>query len=268
MELTSRPSLGVAHEPMPHQRPAQEHPHHESATPGHVFRTAVCGSASRMLALGVGLSLGLVWWGMNVSQATLFAFHTLFMSVGLVLVMTEGVLRAMEARATHGPHRTAALKTHMALQLGAVVCLGAGFLTIFANKVRKGKPHFATLHAKLGLACLVLSCAAALGGAAAFRWVGLYDKLPGPLHAAAKPAHRVVGRAAWLLGVAAVLATIGQANHDMGLATAAWQAGLVVLICAMALRALGPWGGGKGHGGVSSDDGLETAPLTRPSSEL
>ena len=57
-------------------------------------------------------------------------------------------------------------------------------------QVRLGKPHFRTLHARMGLAALLLGIAAPLGGALAFKSLGLLDGRSETLQQRVKWAHR------------------------------------------------------------------------------
>lgn len=59
-----------------------------------------------------------------------------------------------------------------------------------ARQVRLGKPHFRTLHARAGLAALLLGVAAPLGGALAFKSLGLLDGRSETLQQRVKWAHR------------------------------------------------------------------------------
>ena len=61
-----------------------------------------------------------------------------------------------------------------------------------ARQVRLGKPHFRTLHARAGLAALLLGVAAPLGGALAFKSLGLLDGRSETLQQRVKWAHRKV----------------------------------------------------------------------------
>ena len=62
--------------------------------------------------------------------------------------------------------------------------------TLPARQVRLGKPHFRTLHARAGLAALLLGVAAPLGGALAFNSLGLLDGRSEALQQRVKWAHR------------------------------------------------------------------------------
>ena len=73
-----------------------------------------------------------------VFDGTLFSYHPLFMSLGFLLFMPEGILEAIGFRSTEGESRVKAITKHMWLQLAAVLCCGIGFGAIFANKVRPG----------------------------------------------------------------------------------------------------------------------------------
>lgn len=58
------------------------------------------------------------------------------MSIGYLLFMTEGLISAIMFRQLDGPERVRAIQSHALLQLRAVLCIAAGFLVIYRNKVK------------------------------------------------------------------------------------------------------------------------------------
>jgi len=56
--------------------------------------------------------------------------------------------------------------------------------------VRLGKPHFRTVHARVGLAALLLGLAAPAAGALAFKSLGLLARAPESVQLRVKWAHR------------------------------------------------------------------------------
>lgn len=67
---------------------------------------------------------------------TLFAWHPLFMSVGYLLFMTEGLMSAVVFRHMDGADRVRAIWAHALMQCRAVICIIIGFIVIYQNKVR------------------------------------------------------------------------------------------------------------------------------------
>jgi hypothetical protein len=63
-------------------------------------------------------------------------------------------------------------------------------LSRIAPQVRLGKPHFRTVHARVGLAALLLGLAAPAAGALAFKALGLLARAPEPVQLRVKWAHR------------------------------------------------------------------------------
>jgi hypothetical protein len=66
---------------------------------------------------------------------TLFAWHPVFMSIGYILFMAEGVISSIMFRHLDGPERMKAIWSHALLQLRAVFCIAIGFGVIYRNKV-------------------------------------------------------------------------------------------------------------------------------------
>ena len=64
----------------------------------------------------------------------LFAWHPLFMAVGFLGFMTEGILAAYRFRATDGGARVQAIQNHGWIQAAATVAVASGFLAIYRNK--------------------------------------------------------------------------------------------------------------------------------------
>ena len=58
----------------------------------------------------------------------------------------------------------------------ALLSVAGGFAAIYANKIRKGSPHFTTLHGKLGVGAVALTLMSAAGGAVSFRRLGLLQR--------------------------------------------------------------------------------------------
>lgn len=78
----------------------------------------------------VSLSIGLSCW-----SSSLFGWHPLFMSLGFLLFMSEGLISAVMFRHIDGPDRVRAIQSHALLQLRAVICIAIGFGVIYRNKV-------------------------------------------------------------------------------------------------------------------------------------
>lgn len=67
---------------------------------------------------------------------SLFSWHPLFMSLGYLLFMTEGLISAVMFRHLDGPERVKAIWGHALMQTRALVCICIGFGVIYQNKVR------------------------------------------------------------------------------------------------------------------------------------
>jgi len=226
-------------------------------------------AALHALSAGLALSLGLLSF-----DGTLFGWHPLGMALGYQFFMAEGILAAVSLRATAAPggggggcgagagaDRARGIRAHAATQLRACACVAAGFGSIYLNKSLRGKPHFASRHAKLGLATLVATALAPVLGALAFRSWRLLQRLLGarerPSHLrAAKRAHRALGAATYFLSVLTVQLALGHSAvrkpwltplwRLMALAAAAGMAG--ALAAGTGLEGAGRIGGGDGGG--------------------
>lgn len=89
-------------------------------------------AAVHVLVVAVSLTLSFAQF-----DNSLFAWHPIFMSLGYILFMTEGVLSALSFRSLEGgAERVQAIQGHALLQLRAVVCICLGFGVIFRNKAR------------------------------------------------------------------------------------------------------------------------------------
>ena len=126
-------------------------------------------------------------------NGTLFSWHPALMVVGCVGAATEAALAARSARGLEaGPARAAVLWTHARWAATAASCLTLGSLAIVANKVRAGKPHLRSTHAKVGAAAGVVALAAVLLGSLSFRSLGWNGRLSAVWQGRVKRWHRVV----------------------------------------------------------------------------
>jgi len=66
----------------------------------------------------------------------LFAWHPIFMTLGYIGFMCEGVIVFFKSRAIEGVTRAGVLTNHMWLQLTSAIMVGIGFAAIYVNKVR------------------------------------------------------------------------------------------------------------------------------------
>lgn len=75
----------------------------------------------------------------------------------------------------------------------AVVCIGIGFYAIYRNKELHGKPHFTSYHGLAGAVVLTATAAVPVGGALAFKQLGLMRHAPEMRVALIKALHRKAG---------------------------------------------------------------------------
>jgi cytochrome b-561 domain-containing protein 2 len=135
-----------------------------------------------------------VWVATLFFNGELFGFHATFMSLGFMLFMSEGVWLASRAVVLPaGEDRLSLLKLHMYAQIMALVCIGIGFFAIYRNKQLHGKPHFTSYHGLAGAVVLTATAAVPVGGALAFKQLGLMRHAPEMRLALIKALHRKAG---------------------------------------------------------------------------
>lgn len=164
---------------------------------------------------------------------TLFAWHPVFMSIGYILFMAEGLISAVAFRNVEGQDRVKAIQSHALLQLRAVVCIILGFVVIYRNKVIHGKQHFTSLHAKVGLGTLVLSMLGPVVGAISFRRLGFLQKFPESIQPIIKTLHKKMGAITWFMAVVTIELALTHHAVNKGLLTRAWQGGCALLALLM-----------------------------------
>ncbi|KAI7891278.1 eukaryotic cytochrome b561-domain-containing protein [Mucor mucedo] len=97
---------------------------------------------------GLALFVSLVGSVLVRLPFNLFTYHPLFMTLFIVLV-TEGV--ALLQPTSTVTEKKVGLKYHAAIQTISYTSVITGFSFIFYNKMVSGKPHFESVHGKLGL---------------------------------------------------------------------------------------------------------------------
>mmetsp|Transcript_10876 Transcript_10876/g.19810 ORF Transcript_10876/g.19810 Transcript_10876/m.19810 type:complete len:234 (+) Transcript_10876:139-840(+) len=161
---------------------------------------------------------------------SLFSWHPICMSIGYILFMTEGVLGALLFRQLEGLERVKAIQAHAYMQLRAIVFIFAGATVIIYNKIRLGKMHFKSNHAKIGLASLILAAIVPLGGAISFRKLGFIHYFPERLHPFIKASHRYSGMIAWILALVAIEIILPHKAVYRPYITKIWQVSVALLL--------------------------------------
>jgi len=142
--------------------------------------------------LAVMVSLCLLVAVLVATGINLFAFHPICMTIGCVLLMSEGFLVYRNGALVNclspimaGNHKTKSRSIHVFLQAGGASFMLAGLVFIASNKLRLGKSIVpASLHAWLGAFALLAVAVQALVGlvkttssAPVHRWHGSAGKL-------------------------------------------------------------------------------------------
>lgn len=129
----------------------------------------------------------------SIMSNNLFSLHPALMSVAYLGLMSEGVvLAALFRHVDAGADRVAAIRQHATVQSASLASLLLGFFAIWRNKVLHNKHHFTSLHGKLGLLTIGLSCASLLMGALSFKALGLITSMSLKMQAQVKSLHRKV----------------------------------------------------------------------------
>ncbi|CAK1578275.1 unnamed protein product [Parnassius mnemosyne] len=140
---------------------------------------------------------------------SLFSFHPSLMSLGWLMIMTSAInaITPGDLATEWMPIRLRSAR-HWVLQLLAVTIITVGFLVILSNKIINNKSHFATLHAKFGLASLIFMSLTSLGGIGALYSLKLKNYIA-PIYT--KLLHASVGLLTLTLGVITIL--LGNFSH-------------------------------------------------------
>ncbi|CAI5537482.1 unnamed protein product [Closterium sp. Naga37s-1] len=154
--------------------------------------SAVVTTAAHMALAIASMAVVLVF-----CDGSLFGYHPSALALGFVFLMGEGVIAAAVGK---GRQRPLWINIHALLQGLAGAAIAAGITAIYLNKTRLGKPHFTTLHSRLGLAALVLSAGIAAGGAVV-KYLPAAGVGAGVVEATRR-AHKQFGSVAFFLGVA------------------------------------------------------------------
>jgi len=166
-------------------------------------------------------------------DGSLFAWHPALMSVGYIIFMSEGVLSAVMFRTLDGPERVSAIWSHALLQARAMVCIVAGFVVIYRNKVVNGRSHFLSTHAQVGLATMLLSLGSPLLGLVSFRRMGIIQRFPERLQPRIKWLHRQLGVVTWLMSLVTIQLALRHPAVYKGGLTIFWQVGVGLIAAVM-----------------------------------
>lgn len=129
-----------------------------------------------------------------------FGWHPTMMATAYAFSMAQGMHLATDATGLPpGNQRLRQLIVHAWTMAAAVACAGLGAYAIYSNKTLHDKPHFVSLHARIGLATLCLSVVAPLLGVVAFKKLGIYEGLPLALQTQVKWLHRNTGKITFFL---------------------------------------------------------------------
>jgi len=184
-------------------------------------------------------------------DASLFSYHPVCMSLAYVLFMTEAVRTAISFRGKlGGEERVRSISRHMYVNVAAVLLAIAGFVAIYKNKIRLGKQHFQSYHARIGLFVFVSTLAVAAGGFLSFKKMGLINFFAEKLHPTIKRGHRAAGVVTYFFAVLVVelgLLTGAVTKHGMAFRLAL-QVGTAVVAAIVAFRAFFDFGSSRAQG--------------------
>ncbi|KAL0883827.1 hypothetical protein ABMA27_015914 [Loxostege sticticalis] len=146
--------------------------------------------------------LGIISYCCFKDGVSLFSFHPTLMTLGWLLVMTTAVnaITPGDLATEWMPIRLRSAR-HWVLQVIGGIIITIGFLVILINKIKFDKPHFASLHAKFGLASYIFMTATMLGGIGALYSLKLKHYLA-PIYT--KVLHASVGLVTFTLGITTI----------------------------------------------------------------
>lgn len=186
-----------------------------------------------LLALAVTISV-------LTFKTTLLSCHIICMCLGFLLLMGRGLLRALDFRPAEGAERVRGIETHAFTQIGALLLAGLGFAAIVASKMLRGKGHFHSTHAKLGLATMILSATSIVLGAVSFRKLGIIQRFPEQWQPGIKKLHRLLGTVTWFTALLTIEWVLPhKALYKVGL-TQLWQVGVGLAGACMLVLLLKP----------------------------
>ena len=155
-------------------------------------------ASARVLAVGAGVATAAM-----LVDKSLFSAHPVSTSLAFLACLPDAVLRSVSAReASTASERLALLSQHAIVQSAAAILGLSGFVSIFAHKASLSKAHFTSWHGCLGIVVFSSMLLNVLGGALAFKRIGLLQRLPKSLQARVKTAHRFSGWAVTLTAMA------------------------------------------------------------------
>ncbi|RIA86559.1 eukaryotic cytochrome b561-domain-containing protein [Glomus cerebriforme] len=96
-----------------------------------------------------------------IADYKLFTWHPVSMAF-MIFFSTQGTVLLQRAVKKHEKARNTLF--HKILQLFSLSCLITGFIIIYNNKKIKGKTHYKTYHAKIGLMTFILYIIQTIGG--------------------------------------------------------------------------------------------------------
>lgn len=180
----------------------------------------------------------------GIYAGKLFPWHPVFMTIGFLGFMCEGITAAFKLRPTDGPPRVTALQNHMLVQLTATAFILLGFSVIYWNKMLNGKSHFTSLHGKVGLITTILAAVTPSMGLVSFRKYGILDTFPNEWQPVIKWAHRFIAVVTWSLAILTMQLDLPHKDVMQGILCRTWQGCSLALTCAILLMLRGP-GPGK-----------------------
>ncbi|KAK0162878.1 hypothetical protein PV327_006617 [Microctonus hyperodae] len=138
-----------------------------------------------------------------IQKYSFFSWHPILMSVGVGLLIIEGVFCISgEANVANRFSRVNRVTLHWIINSIGLGLMFIGLIIIVVNKNRGSRPHFTTTHGQLGLSSIIISSIVALFGIAAYNTRWFYPKVRPIL---IKVAHAFGGIAITILFIATII---------------------------------------------------------------
>lgn len=141
--------------------------------------------------------------GFGLSGGPLFQWHPLFMSIGIIYLMGNGILMF---RVFRNKHKFTLKLMHAATNAVGLVFVLLAALAVLINHNQTGIPNYYSMHSWVGLLTVSLYVLQAIVSILAF----LLNAVSNPIKAILLPFHVYFGHVIFVLGIAAAISGINE----------------------------------------------------------
>eukprot|EP00730_Choanoeca_flexa_P012747 TRINITY_DN4578_c0_g1_i1.p1 TRINITY_DN4578_c0_g1~~TRINITY_DN4578_c0_g1_i1.p1 ORF type:complete len:226 (+),score=49.99 TRINITY_DN4578_c0_g1_i1:84-680(+) len=148
------------------------------------------------LTLGIGISAFITYRAAPTNE--LFPWHPTLMAIGLLTVMTYGILVFSKQDKTSHKDK---VWTHFLCNATAAALTAGGFAAIYINKNLRGKEHYTSYHGQVGLITTIMVVSQALVSSTMLYPAWLIKQIGTKNYNTFKKMHRLGGTATYMLVV-------------------------------------------------------------------